>query len=80
MQSNVMLGKQPRHSGRPSIVPAIEPKRTTLKTLAQLKAKLYANAARAIQQNPAKAEIIQKRVDADAAHLRFAINMVQIKM
>ena len=56
------------------------PKQTTLKTLAELKAKLYANAARSIVQNPQKAEIIQKRTAADAAQVTFAMNLVHIKM
>jgi hypothetical protein len=58
----------------------MQTKEITLKTLADLKAKLYANAARAIAQNPHKAEMIQKRTDADASRIAFAINMVQVKM
>ena len=58
----------------------MQSKEITLKTLTELKAKLYANAARSIAQNPHKAEMIQKRTAADAAHIAFAINMVQVKM
>ena len=54
-------------------------KQITLKTLADLKAKLYANAARSIAANPAKAEAIQKRTEADASRIAFTINMVQVK-
>jgi hypothetical protein len=58
----------------------MQTKEITLKTLADLKAKLYANAAPSIAQNPTKAEAIQKRTAADAAHITFAINMVTVKM
>jgi hypothetical protein len=54
-------------------------KQTTLATLNQLRARLYADAARAMTANPVMAEAIQKRTEADAARLAFAINMVQIK-
>lgn len=67
MQSSSILGNQ-------------RLKDVTVKTLAQLKAKLYVNAAHAMKQNPAKAEIIQKAVDRDASHLAFAMNMVLLKM
>ena len=55
-------------------------KAITIRTLAALKQRLYAQAAIAMKQNPQKAEIIQKRVDADARHLAFAINMASIKL
>ena len=57
----------------------MDTKEITLKTLAELKAKLYANAAKAIAANPPKAEAIQKRTEADASRVAFTINMVQVK-
>jgi hypothetical protein len=80
MQSKAMIANQRQDAGKPTRPALNEPKETTIKTLAQLKAKLYANAAGAMKQYPSKADIIQKAVDRDASRLAFAINMVQIKM
>jgi hypothetical protein len=55
-------------------------KEITIRTLCQLKQHIYRQAAQAIQQNPSKAEAIQKRVDADASRLAFAINMLSVKV
>jgi len=55
-------------------------KSITIRTLCQLKQHIYTQAAQAIQQNPTKADAIQKRADADASHLAFAINMASIKL
>jgi hypothetical protein len=60
--------------------PKIDSKQITLKTLRDLKATLYARAAITIEAYPEKADRIQRRVDADAAHLAFAINLVSVKM
>jgi hypothetical protein len=59
-------------------------KQTTLKTLRELKAKLYAQADQSIRRtNPHDPETIiriQRRVDREAGHIAFAINMVSVKM
>ena len=80
MQSNTTTARAHSNPGKPADPGLIKPKDITMKTLSQLKAKLYANAAQAMKQNPAKADIIQKRTDSDAAHLSFAINMISIKL
>jgi hypothetical protein len=80
MQSKTLIGNQRQVTGKPTIPGPNEPKQITIKTLTHVKAKLYANADRAMKQNPSKADIIQKAVDRDAARLAFAINMVQIKL
>ena len=80
MQSNIMQGRQRQNIAKPQRFGETNPKEITLKTLVQLKAKLYANATRASEQNPAKAEVIRKAVDRDASHIAFAINMVTVKM
>lgn len=80
MQSNNILGKQRQDSGKLSRGGATDAKDITMKTLAELKAKLYANADRAKKQNPSKADIIQKAVDRDASRIAYAINAVQVKM
>jgi len=80
MQIHSTSRTQPRTSLKPAPPTETELKEITLKTLVQLKAKLYASATRAMKQNPAKADIIQKAVDRDGSRLAFAINMVQVKM
>jgi len=55
-------------------------KQITLQTLRDLKAKLYDRAAITIEAYPEKADRIQKRVDADASKIAFAINMVSVKL
>jgi hypothetical protein len=55
-------------------------KQITLQTLRDLKATLYARAAITIEAYPEKADRIQKRVDADASKIAFAINLISIKM
>lgn len=59
-------------------------KQTTLKTLRELKAKLYVQADQSIRAaNPHDPETIiriQRKVDRDAAHIAFVINMVGVKM
>lgn len=65
----------------PSPVPsALTEKQITLRTLSALKQRLYARAAVAMQHQPEKAEVIQKRVNSDAQHIAFVINMVSIKL
>lgn len=80
MQSNIMQGRQRQNIAKPLAFERTNCKEITLQTLIQLKAKLYANANRASQQNPGKAEIIRKAVDRNASHIAFAINMVTVKM
>ena len=60
--------------------PVLSEKQVTLRTLTELKRRIYGRAASAIQQNPDKADIIQKAVDRDASHIAFVINMVTIKL
>lgn len=55
-------------------------KQITLKTLRDLKATLYARAAITSKAYPDKADFIQKRVDADASKIAFAINLISVKM
>lgn len=59
-------------------------KQTTLRMLRDLKAKLYAQADQSIRgANPHDPETIiriQRKVDREAAHIAFAINMVSVKM
>jgi hypothetical protein len=55
-------------------------KQTTIQTLSQLRIKLYANAAHAIEANPQRADPIRERVQADVDRIAFAINMVILKM
>jgi hypothetical protein len=55
-------------------------KAITIRTLCQLKRHIYGQAALSIQHNPAKADAIRQRVDADARHLAFAINMLSYKV
>ena len=59
-------------------------KQITVKTLRDLKAKLYAQADSAIAasdpRDPQKIMRIQRRVDRQAAHVAFAINAVSVKM
>jgi hypothetical protein len=80
MQINSTSKSQHPTKFNPAPQTAPELKEVTLKTLVQLKSKLYANAARAMEQNPSKADLIQKAVDRDASRLAFTINMVQFKM
>ena len=55
-------------------------KAITLRTLAQLKRHLYAQAARAQQSSPKQAQAIQQRVDREASHIAFVINMAAHKL
>jgi hypothetical protein len=55
-------------------------KAITLRTLAQLKRYLYAQAARAQQASPQQAQSIQRRVDQEASHIAFVINMASSKL
>lgn len=57
-------------------------KSITLRTLIQLKRLLYAQAARAQQSSssPQQAQAIQRRVDAEARHIAFVINMAAHKL
>ncbi len=59
-------------------------KQIAVKTLIELKAKLYAQADEAIRtgnpHDPWRTIRIQKRVDRDAAHIAFAINLLTVKM
>lgn len=74
------LGTQPPRNVQPAQAEPPTPKQITLKTLAQVKAKLYENAACSIKLNPAKKEIIQKAVDRDAARFAFVINTIALKL
>jgi hypothetical protein len=56
------------------------PKQVTLRTLVQLKQLLYVQAARAQQACPHKAQAIQRRVDQEASHIAFVINMAASKL
>jgi hypothetical protein len=60
--------------------PTPDAKQITLQTLRDLKATLYARAAITIKAYPEKADRIQKRVDADASKIAFAINLISVKM
>ena len=55
-------------------------KQVTLRTLGQLKRYLYAQAARAQQSSPQQAQAIQRRVDSEARHIAFVINMAASKL
>jgi hypothetical protein len=82
MQSHSSIhGKQPAQKN--AKLPAPEPpspKEITLRTLGELKQKLYKDAARSIKYNPDKADIIQKAVDRDGARIAYAINTIALKM
>jgi hypothetical protein len=73
MKAKAVITSKPRKQ-------TTDAKQITLKTLRDLKATLYARAAITIKAYPEKAERIQKRVDADASKIAFAINLVSIKM
>lgn len=79
IQSRTLGTQRPRHV-QPAQSEPPTPKEITLKTLAQVKAKLYENAARSIELNPGKKDIIQKAVDRDAARFAFVINTIAIKL
>ena len=55
-------------------------KAITLRTLGQLKRHLYVQAARAQQTSPDQAQRIQQRVDREASHIAFVINMAALKL
>ena len=55
-------------------------KQLAISALSQLKRHLYAQAAASVRQNPQKADIIRKRVDHDASHIAFSINMLRVKI
>jgi hypothetical protein len=56
-------------------------KQVAIRTLTQLKQRLYAQAARSIQQSPPhNARVIQQHVDAQASHIAYVINLLTIKL
>ena len=77
---NQMKAKAVLKSKPQAQTPMPDAKQTTLKTLRDLKAMMYARAAVTIKAYPEKAERIQRRVDADASKIAFAINLVTVKM